>query len=438
LTKALRDNPDELGRYHAAMPAATGASALPPHLVPGVRQADAGLLSLALMDARNQTLALLAHWEEGLAAGLQVPAQPGLELPQWIAGHVAWFADWWIARNTRRGQGPACEPDAPRLPPTEAGADRWWNPLLAPHAQRWDLPLPGIGELRPLLLEQLERTLELLEHARPDDEGLYFWRAALWHEDQRGEQLVQLAQAVGLPLPLLPSPGYAERQPLALPATRWSLGDIGAGFACDVEQGAHAQAVPEFEIDAQPVSWGQYVEFVLDGGYDRPELWQPEGWGWLQALAAAEGRRGPRHVEQIGGATGAVLQQLYGKPVRRAAQQPVLHASWWEADAYARWAGRRLPTEVEWEVAAHQAGSRGFRWGEVWEWTAGTLRPWPGFAPAPWARHGDWDAGAAFGRARVLRGASFATRSRWVWPRRRAWALPGRDDLFVGFRTCAV
>ena len=92
--------------------------------------------------------------------------------------------------------------------------------------------------------------------------------------------------------------------------------------------------------------------------------------------------------------------------------QSAMHVSWWEADAWARWAGRRLPTEVEWEMAAHTAGRRGFRWGDVREWTAGTLRPWPGFEPDGWSRHTDLEAQPQFGRARVQRGGSFAARSR--------------------------
>lgn len=406
---------------------------------PDVRRAGPERLALALMDARNQTLALLACHEEGLQArGGQVPPQPGLERPDWLAGHIAWFADWWIVRNPRRGLGPDCAADAPRLAGDEPMADRWYHPLLAPHANRWDLPLPTLAETRGVLLEQLERTLDLLDHAAPDDQGLHFFRAALFHEDLRGEQLVAQAQALGIAVPLAPPPAVAAREPLAFAATRWTLGDSGAGFAFDVERGPHEVAVPEFEIDAQPVGWAQFVEFQDDGGYDRPELWHPQGWAWLQALAQAEGRRGPRHVEQIGVAGGAVLQTLFGRPARMAARQPVLHASWWEADAWARWAGRRLPTEVEWEIAAHQGTGRGFRWGDVWEWTGGLLRPWPGYAPASWTRHGDFEAEPLFGRARVLRGGSFATRARLKWPRRRAFALPDRDDLFVGFRTCAA
>jgi formylglycine-generating enzyme required for sulfatase activity len=120
------------------------------------------------------------------------------------------------------------------------------------------------------------------------------------------------------------------------------------------------------------------------------------------------------------------------------ASQVAMHVSWWEADAFARWAGRRLPTETEWEIAALQAGRRGFRWGDVREWTAGTLRPFAGFRQDAWASHAELDAETVFGAARVLRGASFATRARMHHPRARAWALPERDDGFVGFRTCAI
>lgn len=414
------------------------AIAAPTHLSPAVRGASADVLSLALMDARNQTLALLARWRDAAqAARLQVPCEPGLELPQWIAGHIAWFAEWWIARNPRRGLGRACPPDAPRLPASQAMVDRWYHPLQAPHASRWDMPLPSLDEVRGYLLETLERTLDLLEQAAPDDDGLYFFRAALFHEDLRAEQLLRQAQALGLHVgPPLPSAGV-PREPLQLPATRWVLGDVEGGFAFDVERGRHEESVPQFEIDAQPVSWGQFVEFVDDGGYDRPELWHPQGWAWLAALGDGEGRRGPRHVDQIGVGSGAVMQTVFGRPTRMAAHQPVMHASWWEADAWCRWAGRRLATEVEWEIAAARAASRGFRWGDVNEWMAGTLRPWPGFAPDPWTRNGDFEAEPFFARARVLRGASFATRSRLGWATRRGFALPHDDGAFTGFRSCA-
>jgi ergothioneine biosynthesis protein EgtB len=398
-----------------------------------------GPLSVALIDARNHTLSLLTHHHDAIAThGLQVPREPGFELPQWLAGHVGWFAEWWIGRNPRRGQGANCPADVPRLPSVEPLADRWYHPLQAPHDSRRDLALPDAQEVRGYLLQTLEQTLDLLEHAEESEDGLYFFRAALFHEDLRGEQFAVQAQAMGIALPLRLPPPAPAREPIALPATRWQLGMPAGVFARDVELGAHEVPVPEFEIDAQPVQWSQYVEFVDDGGYDREELWHPDGWRWLQATSAAEGRRGPRHVEQIGVASGAVMQGLFGKATRMPGAQAVMHVSWWEADAYSRWAGRRLATEVEWEIAAHQAASRGFRWGDVQEWTAGTLRPWTGYQPAPWTRHGDLEGEPVFGTARVLRGASFATAERLRHPRRRSFALPGWDHRFTGFRTCAV
>ena len=224
--------------------------AAPTHLSPAVRTASADVLSLALMDSRNQTLALLGRWRDAAqAARLQVPCEPGLELPQWIAGHIAWFAEWWIARNPRRGLGRACPPDAPRLPASQSMVDRWYHPLQAPHASRWDMPLPSLDEVRGYLLETLERTLDLLEQAAPDDVGLYFFRAALFHEDLRAEQLLRQAQAVGLRVgPPLPAAGV-PREPLQLPATRWVLGDVEGGFAFDVERGCHEESESEDKAD---------------------------------------------------------------------------------------------------------------------------------------------------------------------------------------------
>jgi ergothioneine biosynthesis protein EgtB len=405
---------------------------------PDMRRASREQLSLALMDARNYTLQLLARLEQGLGPALRVPPSDETVPPLWLAGHVAWVAEYWIGRNPQRGLGPRCPADGVRLASVEPEADQWFDPGLAPHAARWSLPLPGAEAIRAYLLDTVETTLELLEHAPDEDDALYFFRMALFHEDLRGEELVTIAQTVGAPLGLVLPQGAALREPLLLPAARWHLGwSDDASFALDIERGHEPVQVPEFEIDAQPVAWSQYVEFIADGGYDRPELWDPRGWDWLQRQSA-EGRRGPRHVEQIGVASGAVLQSVFGKPTRMGATQPVMHASWWEADAWARWAGRRLPTEAEWEIAALQAGRRGFRWGDVREWTAGTLRPFAGFRADAWAPQAELDAQALFGTARVLRGASFASRSRMRHPRARAWAVAERDDGFFGFRTCAI
>ena len=401
---------------------------------PDVLRAGRDALSLALMDARNHTLQLLGAFEQALDDA--PPAGP-FPPPLWTAGHIGWFAEFWIGRNPRRALGPECPRDAVRLASVDPQADRWFDPSLLPAPERAAAGLTSEA-VKAYLLDTLETTLELLEKAPEDDAALHFFRLALWHEDLRGEQLVMAAQHAGVPLPLQLPPGAAAREPVGLPATRWPLGSREGGFVPAIERGAQEVAVPAFEIDAQPVGWAQYVEFIDDGGYDRPEFWQPAGWDWLQAQARGEGRRGPRHVEQIGVASGAVLQTLFGKPTRMAGTQNVMHATWWEADAYARWAGRRLPAEVEWEAAAASAARRGLRWGEVREWMAGTLQPIEGYVPDAWAPDAELDPQPAFGRARVQRGASFAARQRTKRTKARYWALPGDDTAFVGFRTCAL
>jgi len=403
---------------------------------PLMRRAGRDLLSLALIDARNHTLRLLALYEQALGAHLSATQVEDGEPPVWLAGHIGWFSEWWIARNTQRAFGLECPARPTRLAAIEPQADVWWDPLQRPPGARTAADLPDLAQTRAYLLETLESTLELLENAAETDTGLYFYRLALLHEDLRGEQLVTMAQTLGLPLSLEMPPVGVPRAPLVVPATRWTLGAGEAGFAFAQESGAQGVEVPEFEIDAQPVTWQQYGEFVDDGGYDRAELWSTAGWAWLEA----HDRRAPRHVAQIGvrRGMGSVLQQRFAATVRAAGHQSAMHVNWWEADAWARWAGRRIATEVEWEIAAHTAARRGFRWGEVHEWTAGTLQPWPGWHADPWSAGSALDPRPAFGRARVLRGASFATCARLRSPKGRGFALPERDDGFVGFRTCAL
>lgn len=419
---------------------------------PLIRRAGRDVLSLALMDARNHSLQLATQIERGLDRTPAAGKEPERELAHWHLGEVAWFQERWIARNLQRHLGLRCDPTAARLASLLPLADRWWEGAPPDFGER--LPLPAASDLRAYLLQTLETTLELLGHASDTDQGLYFFRLSLLHEDLQAERLIELAQTLQLPLerPFLEAfamPAAAHREPLWLPACTWLLGSAGSaalqanapppgqalsGFAFDNEQPQHAVPVPDFEIDAQPVSWSQFVEFVDDGGYDREALWSAQGWAWLQALAAGEGRRGPRHVEQIGVASGAVMQRRFGQAIRMSPLHPAMHLSWWEAEAWCRWAGRRMPLEVEWEIAAETASRRGFRWGDVWEWTASTFRPYPGFSPGPDTAYSQ----AWFGRAKVLRGGSTATRTRLKSVRFRRFETPDRDQLFCGFRTCAL
>ena len=386
-----------------------------------IRSAGHDLLSLALIDARNHSLRWAAAFES-------LPTAPGEPLRQ--LGRIGWFQEHWIARNVQRQRGERCDATRPKLASILPDADTCFDPARQPAAGRKPAPLPDAQTIRQYLVDSLETTLELLEAAPDDDDALYFYRLALLHEDSAAERYALLAQALGADATALaPLATRAPRSPLVFPATRWRLGSEPGGFVPDREKWAHELTLPEFEIDAQAVSWAQYIEFVEDGGYDDRRHWGEPGWAWVQA----QGRRTPRHVDQM---RGAVLLQRFGKLVRAPLAQPAMHVSWYEADAWCRWAGRRLPGEAEWEAAAVQGATRGFRWGDVREWTAGTLRLYPGFDGA--ASPGQPRDDARFGVQRVLRGASFASATRLRHPKTRHAAAPDRDDAFCGFRSCAI
>jgi iron(II)-dependent oxidoreductase len=398
---------------------------------PQMRRAGRELLSLALMESRNHTLRWSSLLEAALGDAAAEPPEPALETPGWTLGHIAWFQERWIARNVHRQRGVLCDPTAPRLAAVLPEADRWYDPAQSLPHERWRLDLPGWQPVRQYLADTMDITLELLDAAPETDEALYFFRLALFHEDLCAEAFAETAQSLGLGLSghgglLGEVASTAPRPPLLFPATRWPLGSPPGGFVFDNEKWAHEVAVPEFEIDAQPVSWAQYAEFVEDGGYDEARWWSEAGLAWL----AEQERRVPRHVAQM---RQGVLQHRFGRLTRVPLAQPALHVSWHEAQAWCRWAGRRLPAEVEWEAAA-QSYSRGFAWGTVWEWTASTFRPYPGFAPDPWTGYSQ----PFFGLHKVVRGASFATRPRLRHTRFRRFAAPSRDTMFCGFRSCAL
>ena len=406
-----------------------------------LRSAGKDVLSLALIDARNRALAWASRLEtaqDGHALRLSAELAPAiaetLDPPLWTLGHLGWFQEEWIGRNVQRSRGPGSDPAGPRLASILPGADRWYDPAAVTRALRRELAaaeLPDLQATRQYLVESLETTLDLLDALREeDDDSLYFHRLALFHEELHLEDFAVLAQTLGFE----PPPGdvprfrtHAPRPPLFFPATRWLQGAGAPGFAFDNEREPHPVAIPEFEIDAQVITWAQYSEFVEDGGYDERSHWSKAGWAW----AEREARRTPRHVDQM---RHGVLRRCFGQLSRVANAEPAVHVSAWEAEAWCRWAGRRLPSEVEWEAAAHQGATRGFRFGDVWEWTASTFRPYPGFVSGPWREY----SAPCFGGTRVLRGASIATSRGLRSARFRKFADPGRDDGFFGFRSCAA
>ncbi len=367
-----------------------------------IRQAGRELLSLALIDSRNALLQALGH--DTSAAALRLAAS---------AGH---YQEYWLACHLQRQRGPACDPGAPRLASIQPQLAAW----LTGGANA-----PTAEAVRSYLAETLEVTLDLLAGSAPSDAALHYFRASLLHEDR-------LCEALTVRLGLGTAAARARRDPICLPAQRWQMGSPPGqtGLLPHNERGAELADVPEFEVDAQLVSWAQFLEFAEDGGYDRCELWTAPGWAWVQD----QGRRAPRGVEQMRG--GVLVRRGSNAPLQRAAlTQAVLHVSRHEAQAWCCWAGRRLPTEPEWEVAAHRALQQGLVWGDAFEWVAGSARAWPDAGPvAP----GELDAPPPAGSQGVLRGASFATRRRWHHPKARRFMPPGHDHAYVGFRSCAI
>ena len=351
----------------------------------------------ALVTARGRTLRLADAFEQPLASqGLRVPYRATLNPPLWEWGHVAWFQESWV------GQGASLLPNA----------DALYDSSHVAHAARWELALPDVRQTRAYMAATLEQTLGALEalESAGDDE-LYFFRLVALHEEMHAEAACYMAESLGIAVPrdVLHEAALLDqgKVPVRLPAQEFVAGWRGQGFAFDNELQALAVQLDAFEIDAQPVSWERFLEFARADGYRNRTWWDDGGWDWL----ARNGVPDHEPHAQLG----------------RAA----VHLTAFEAQAWCRWAGRRLPTEFEWECAA--LASPAFSWGQVWEWTASAFEPYPGFEPhayrdysAPW-----------FGSRRVLRGACPATSPSLAHPRYRNFFEPHRVDVFAGFRSCA-
>jgi len=368
----------------------------------------------ALLTARARTLLLADAYTDALElAGMHVPYRETINPPLWEWGHVAWFQEWWIARNRERSRGTACDPERERKPSILAGADALYDSSRVAHATRWDLPLPDARSTRDYLAATLERTLAVLDamDAETEDE-LYFFRLVTLHEEMHAEAACYMAESLGIEVP---DAALRESAPLCLngstvhvPAQAFVAGWSGPGFAFDNELRSQTVRLDAFDIDAEPVSWDRFLEFARDRGYANRKWWDDAGWDWL----ARVGR--PDHERNARGGRAAT------------------HISAFEAEAWCRWAGRRLPTEFEWECAATTGA--GFSWGHVWEWTSSAFEPYPGFEPHPYRDYSQpW-----FGTRRVLKGACAATSASLAHPRYRNFFEPRRADTFAGFRSCGL
>jgi iron(II)-dependent oxidoreductase len=280
-----------------------------------------------------------------------------------------------------------------------------------------------------------DRTVSVLDRVGP-----FITEMLVQHEHQHNETMLQTLQLAepGVYAPQRPAPaGEPARRTVSVEAGDCSIGFEGDGFAYDNERPRHRVELGAYRLDGAPVTNAQYREFVEDGGYSSRELWSEAGWehrqseGWERPLYwTADGRE--RRFDSI-------------EPL--AGDLPVMHVSWFEADAYARWRGARLPTEAEWEQVAAEfepergqldqlsfgPGPAGPFVGDCWEWTASEFTGYPGFEAYPYEEYSAifFDAGY-----RVLRGASWASRPSVARPSFRNWDHPQRRQIFAGFR-CA-
>lgn len=393
------------------------------------RQGSPEALAGLLKASRADTLRTFSCYEKALT-DLRVPLRPELNPPLWELGHIGWFQSYWIGRNPELEMGARANPEAPRHPSLRTGADALYDSSRVPHDSRWQLPLPDAAAMRDELALQLEQTLERLKQAADTDEALYFFRLALLHEDMHHEAALYMARGLGLAIDdprwqarVLPDPAGA----LEIRAQHWQLGNRASrGFVFDNELGGLDVSVAAYAIDAQVLRWCEFLPFLEAGGYQQPQWWSEEGWRWRVSQAADR----PRYLQRR---AGAWAQWLDGRWQRLDPRQAACHLTLHEAKAWCRWAGRRLPTEAEWECAAH-TGAASFRWGDVWEWTASPFTPYPGFQPHPYR---DYSAPWFDGRP-VLKGASHCTQPRMRHPKYRNFFEAGRSDVPAGFRTCAI
>jgi iron(II)-dependent oxidoreductase len=351
-----------------------------------------------LQAVRARTLDLVAHLS---AADLERQIDPVMSPLVWDLGHIAAYEDLWLVH--RFGGEPLLRPDL---------AARY-DAFETPRAVRGDIELLDAAGAGAYLAAVRERTVRGLEGRAPDP---VLHEMVVRHELQHTETMRQ-AMALGGLLPagepaLRPLRGGEEWA--TVPGGPFRMGADGDGFAYDNERPARVVDVPTFRIARRPVTNATWLRFVEGGGYERREWWSDEGWAWKEDYDIT-------HPSGVAA----------GHP-----DAPVCHVSWFEADAFARAHGARLPTEAEWEKAAtwDQGATPGGVLdgaGQVWEWTADPFGGYPGFVAHPYREYSE----VFFGdRYRVLRGGSWATHPRVATRTFRNWDLPQRRQLFAGVR----
>jgi gamma-glutamyl hercynylcysteine S-oxide synthase len=439
------------------------------------------LVKEMLRDSRRRTLELVGDLSEEQMMGPQLRI---VNPPLWEIGHLAWFQEYW---NLRRRDGTRDEFAASEF---LERPDEIYNSAEIDHDSRWGADLLSTPETYEYMQSVLDRTLERLDR-EGGPELAYYSRLATFHEDMHTEAFTYTRHTHGLPAPELSDydPSVLDDQPSGalegdaeIPGGEFMLGadpdDDRVPFVFDNEKWAHPVRVAPFRMARGQVTYGQFAEFVEDGGYRKPELWSESGRRWREA----GGVEGPLYWEKRGSGSGEWHWRLFDRWEPLPLDAAVIHVNYHEAEAYCNWAGRRLPTEAEWELAAAaEPGSDGgitdrkrlYPWGDepptpgdrranldgvllgtvdtaafpagesafgvrqmlgnVWEWCSDVFEPYPGYERDPYAEYSEpW-----FGDHMVLRGGCWATRSRMLRNTWRNFYMPDRRDTFVSFRTCA-
>ena len=385
----------------------------------------------------------------------------------WDLGHIAAFEDLWLCQQA--GGLPALRGDLADI----------YDATLTPRADRGDLSYLPNDEARAFMEDVRRRALDVLEAAdmSEDTDPLtargFVWEMIVRHEQQHNETMLQALRmaesGVFVPHPRpLPAPPFGSFGPdmVRVDGGEFILGADDEGFAYDNERPRHERHLPAFEIDRLPVTNGDFAKFVEGGGYHRREWWSDAGWAWREA----EGIELPLFWTADG------EQRHFDRTTPLDPKRPVMHVSWFEADAYARSVGKRLPTEEEWEKAAAwdaPAGeARRYPWGDdepsdhhanldqtsfgparagaypqgvspcgamgmvgdAWEWTASDFEAYPGFRAFPYSEYSAIFFSDSY---KVLRGGSWATRPRVASTTFRNWDYPQRRQIFSGFRCAA-
>lgn len=399
---------------------------------PDARRLPREGLAQALVESRNRTLAWLGAFgltRKGWTVTRQYDANP----PLWTLGNIAWHAEWWCLRGVRHLEQGGIRLPVASEPSLLDGADEWFDAERIGPDERWEIALPDVAVVKQYAAKVLDGLLRRIALLPDDDDAtLYPFRRALYFEDVQGETIATLLQALELapaePAAIAPAAAVQSSGTLHFPGGNFTQGWPDAdGFAWPDEVPAQKIYVPAFEMDAALVTNAQFLEFVEDHGYEHPSYWSTAGRQWLMTQERSAPRYWSRHA-----VSRSWVVSRFGTERTLNPDEPVRHVTLFEAQAWCVWAGRRLPQEVEWELAAVQ--NRGLQWGTLREWTATPYEPYLGFAAEPT----DGEIIGRFGTHQAVRGVSFASPARLRHVRARTALLPEDDVAFVGFRTCAV